>query len=329
MQTGKIVGTGPIDKIGLDILTPFGDIIIAPDNTEKSLVPLVKDAIALVVRGDGIANSTVIDAAPNLKVIGRTGAGYSNVDIAAATARSIPVIFTPGANARAVAEGAMAFIMALCKQIDYWDRQLKEGEWTSRNRSKPSDMQGSTLGIIGFGRIGQNLAKLAAPFDMTILAYDPFVTQEKADALNTEKTSLEELLKRSDFISIHAPLTEQTNGLINRQNLSLLKPGSYLVNMARGELIESLDILYDAMVNGQIAGVGLDVFAPEPPDVSHPIFELANCITSPHIHGMTPKAMARILETMAMDMASVLSGKNPKYIVNPEVLEGSEKVDQL
>ena len=320
MNSNKIVGTGPIDKIGTEILSPFGDIVIAPDNTEESLLPLMKDAVGLVVRGDGIASANVIESAPKLKVIGRTGAGFSNVDIQAATARKIPVVYTPGANARAVAEGTMAFIMALCKQIYYWDQRLKEGDWTSRNRSKPSDMQGSTLGIIGFGRIGQNLAKLAASFDMTILAYDPYATQEKADELKTQMTGLEELLKKSDFISIHAPLTEQTKGLINSQNLALVKPGAYLINMARGELVESLDILYDAMVNGQIAGVGLDVFAPEPPDVSHSIFGLANCITSPHVHGMTPKAMAKILETMAMDMAAVLRGDNPKFVVNPEVL---------
>lgn len=321
MKTSKIVATGPIDDIVVDILRPFGKIVIAADHTEESVLPLLEGAVALVVRGEGIANARVIEAGKDLKVIGRSGVGYDNVDIAAATSRKIPVVYTPGANARAVAEAAITFMLALCKRIFYWDEQLKKGNWRSRFESKPGDLDGACLGIIGFGSIGQILAELIHPFNMSVLAYDPYASQSRAEELDVELVNLDDLLRRSDFISIHAVLTAETKGLINRERLGLVKPGTYLINLARGGIIESLEVLYDAMKDGTLAGVGLDVFEPEPPDVSHPIFKLPNCLTSPHALGMTSGAMARIFKSMAEDMAKVLNGNRPQFVVNPGVFE--------
>lgn len=321
MSDAKIVGTGPIDQVALDILSPFGETVIASNGREEALLPLLDGAIALVVRGDGVANSRVIESAPELKVIGRTGAGYNNVDIAAATARRIPVVYAPGAGARAVAEAAVAMMLALCKNLFYWDEQLKKGNWQSRYTSKPGDFDGATLGIIGFGSIGRDLARLVAPFDMTVIAYDPYASPETAGELDVTLVDIDELMKRSDFISVHAPLTDETRGLINSERISLVKDGSYLVNLARGQLVENLDVLYEALKAGKLAGVGLDVFDPEPPDVTHPIFRLQNCITSPHALGMSVGAMFRIFKSMSEDMAAVLSGGRPKLVVNPEVFE--------
>jgi phosphoglycerate dehydrogenase-like enzyme len=180
-------------------------------------------------------------------------------------------------------------------------------------------LDGATLGIIGFGRIGQMLAELIRPFNVTILAYDPYVSNERAKQLETELVDLEALLERSDFISIHAALTDETQGLIDRDRMRQIKPGAYIVNLARGGLIESLDVLYEALESGKLGGVGLDVFQPEPPDVSHPIFQSPNCVTSPHALGLTPQAMTKIFESMANDMAAVFNGKSPRHVVNPEV----------
>ena len=319
MARPRIACTGPLDSVARDILEGYGDVVTADSNTEEALLPLLEGIVALVVRGDGVANARIIAAAKDLKVIGRTGAGYENVDIAAATARRIPVVYTPGANSRAVAEGAMALMLALCKNLAGWDRQLKRGDWKARFRSNPRDLEGATLGIVGFGRIGRSLAELARPFGMTLLAFDPYASPETARRLGVRLTGIDELMREADVISIHAALTPESKGLIDRRRLSLVKPGSYLLNLARGGIVESHDALHDALVRGTLAGVGLDVFDPEPPDVSHPIFSLPNCLTSPHVHGMTAGAMRRIWTSMAEDVCAVLDGRRPRFTVNPEV----------
>ena len=316
-----ILATGPIDQVAIDILRPFGEVQVTPNGEPESILPLVGDAIGIVVRGGGGVDRRVIEAGQNLRVIGRSGVGVDNVDVEAATRHGIPVVYTPAAGASAVAEGAMAYMLALCKQINYWDQQLKSGNWESREESRPADLYGAVLGIVGLGNIGQTLAKLARPFGMSILAHDPYVTPQRASELGVELVSLEHLLARADFISIHTPLTPETKGLINRQRLKLVKHGAYLINLARGGVVDSLDTLYEALKEGVLAGVGLDVFAPEPPDVSHPIFQLPNCLTSPHSMGMTEGAMTRIFQSMAEDMAAVLKGSRPRFVVNPEVFQ--------
>jgi D-3-phosphoglycerate dehydrogenase len=323
VKHARIVASGPVDKVAVEVLKPYGEIQIAPGGHPEDLIPLVDVAIGLILRGDGIANRDVIDAANDLKVIGRTGVGYDRVDIEAATRRGIPVIVTPGANARAVAEATLAFMLALCKNMPYWDRKLKSGAWKSRFGSRPGDLEGKTLGIIGFGNTGQAVAKLAHAFGMTLLASDPYQSGDRASRMGVELVELEVLLRRSDFISLHSALTPETEKLISRESLTLVKRGAYLVNLARGGLVESLDVLYEAIVEGRLEGVGLDVFEPEPPDTAHPIFQLENCITAPHALGMTDGAMTRIFSSMAEDMAAVLAGKRPRYVANPEALSYS------
>ena len=320
MTSPTIACSGPLGEVAIEILNPYGEIVVAQDSSEEALLQVLKGAVGLVLRGDGIGSARVIEAAPELKVIGRSGVGYDNVDIQAANARRIPVIITPGANSQAVAEAALAFMLALCKKMIHWDTQLKQGNWRSRFEQSSGDLEGATLGIIGFGRIGRKLAELIRPFGMTVLAYDPFVTKEAADTLDVELVELDELLTRSDFVSIHALLSEDTRGLINESRLKLMKPGSFLINLARGAIVENLDVLCEALKNGPLAGVGLDVFDPEPPDKGHPIFKLDNCLTSPHAICMSTRAMHRSFKMMAEDMAAVLDGRQPRFAANPEVL---------
>ena len=216
MTNAKILATGPIDQIAIDILSSKGEVSIAPDGKPPSLLPLLDDVIGLVVRGDGLANAEVIDAARDLKVIGRCGVGYDQVDVAAATRRNIPLVYAPGAGARAVAEASVALVLALAKRLSYWDREFKAGNWRSRYETKPGDLDGATLGIIGLGRIGQILAELIRPFNMTILSFDPYVTAEQAEPLGVEIVDLETLLARADFICLHAPSTPETPSRIGR-----------------------------------------------------------------------------------------------------------------
>ena len=315
-----VVATGPINRAAESILSPFGQMIIAADGSEETLLPLVDAAVALVVRGEGVASGSMIERAKHLKVIGRTGVGYNNIDIAAATRRGIPVVYTPGANARTVAEASIALLLAACKRVVYWDRELKSGNWSSRNTFSTMDMEGATLGIIGLGNIGRELALLARPFRMRLLAFDPYADLDQAASLGVEMISLEELLREANYICLHAVLTDETRGLVNRKNLQLVQRGSVIINLARGELIESLDVLEEALEEGRLAAVGLDVFAPEPPDVSHPIFARADCLTSPHALGMTTRCMDAIFLQMAEDMAAVLNGRRPRHAVNLETL---------
>ncbi len=322
-ENATILATGPIDQVAIDILSAFGEVQVTPNGEPESILPLVGDAIAIAVRGGGGVDRAVIEAGEKLRVIGRSGVGVDNVDVDAATRHGIPVVNTPAAGASAVAEGAMAYMLALCKQINHWDRQLKSGNWGSREESRSGDLYGAVLGILGLGNIGQTLSKLARPFGMQILGYDPYLKAERASELGVELVSLEHLLGAADFISIHTPLTPETKGLVNRQRMKLVKRGAYLINLARGGVIDSLDTLNEALNEGVLAGVGLDVFEPEPPDVAHPIFRHPNCLTSPHSLGMTQGAMTRIFQSMAQDMAAVLQGARPRFVVNPEVFQNA------
>ena len=319
MTAKKILCTGPIDDYATRTLGAFGEIVVA-DDPAGPIIPFLNDTVALVVRGEAEITKEVVDAGTDLKVIARSGVGYNNVDIAAATARGIPVVFTPGAMVASMAEGAIAMMLAMAKKLVYWDQQTKAGNWTSRFVTDHIDLEGKSLGVVGVGRIGRRTVQLAQAFGMQVSAFDPYVTAGDAEEMGVKLLSLDDLLGQSDFIVIHAALTEETVGLINGENLKCLKPGAFLVNLARGALIESLDIIYDALQDGRLRAVGLDVSEPEPPDVSHPIFQHPNCLTAPHVLGISKGAMDRVFRSMADDMAAILRGAAPRHVVNPEVL---------
>ena len=321
MTSPSIACSGPVGEVAIDILKPFGKIIVADDSSEEALLRILEGAVGLILRGDGIGSNRVIETATDLKVIGRSGVGYDRVDIQSANARRIPVIITPGANSQAVAEAALTYMLALSKKMIHWDIQLKQGNWRSRFEQSPGDLEGATLGIIGLGRIGCRLAQLIRPFGMRVLAYDPYVSEETASGQDIELVTLDELLQKSEFVTIHALLNEDTRGLINRARLSLMKPGSILINLARGAIVENLDVLYEALTDGPLAAAALDVFEPEPPDVSHPIFKLDNCLTAPHAICMSKRAMHKSFKMMAEDMAAVLQGRKPQFVANPEIFE--------
>ncbi len=319
-ERARIFATQPIDDYCATVLGRHGQIAFATDTTEAGMVRDIGDAVALIVRGPAPITARVMDAAPGLRVIGRTGVGYDKVDIAAATARSIAVVNTPVVGARAVGEAAIGFMLALCKRFAFWDRELKRGNWDSRYTDQGGDLDGQTLGIVGLGNIGAVVAVMAQPFAMTVIAHDPYVSPGHAAALGVELVPMDELMARADFVSLHCPQTEETRGMIDRRRLALMKPGSYLVNLARGGVIESLDLLDEMLGNGHLAGVALDVFDPAPPDVAHPLFARDNVIASPHAIATSAGAMKRIFRAMSDDMAAVLDGRRPRNIVNPEVL---------
>jgi D-3-phosphoglycerate dehydrogenase len=328
MGETKIVATGSIPPVVEETLGRFGKILVAPRTDEESLIALMPGTVGLLARGVTRISGKLINAAPELRVIGRSGVGYDTVDIAAATARGIPVVFTPGAGSVAVAEGAIAMMLALAKRLPDLDRDTRAGRWEARDTTVIADFKGATLGIVGLGRIGRETARMAKAFQMRILAYDPLVSQDSIEAAEIELTDLDSLLAQADFVSIHAPLNDSTKGLFGRKLLSSMKPGAILVNLARGGLFESLDAVYEALESGRLSAVGLDVYPQEPPDVSHPIFSHPRALCTPHAMGLSVGASRNIFTMVSEDMAAVLDGRVPRNVVNPEVFAEMPRTSQ-
>ena len=320
MKDKRIVLSGPINQSAIDLLSQVATVQIAPASDEETMLGLLENTIGLVARGEGRVTGRMINACDSLRVIGRSGAGYDTVDIKAATQRKVPVVYAP-VGSFAVAEGALAMLMALVKKIPACDRIVKSNQWQKRYEFSTGDMAEHTLGIVGLGRIGSYLAKLAQPFEMTILGYDPYVSPENSREKGVEPVELDDLLERSDYVSLHVPLSEKTRGLINGDRIARMKKGAILINAARGGIVESLDVLAEGLESGQLGAVGLDVFPTEPPDISHRIFKNPNCVCTPHMLGVSELAMERICQTMAQGMTDVLKGCTPRYCVNPEVFE--------
>jgi D-3-phosphoglycerate dehydrogenase / 2-oxoglutarate reductase len=320
MTNERILSTAPLDRLPIQILEQVAPVEISPATDEGTLLERLDRTIAIVARGvEAKISARIIESAPTLRVIGRPGAGYDTVDIAAATLRRIPVIYAP-VSSFAVAEGALALLLALVKKIPFCDTIVRQGQWQRRYEFSTGDMAEHTLGIIGLGKIGAGLARLAQPFEMTILGCDPLVTTERGRELGVTLVDLNELLQRSDYISIHVPLNRDTQGLINRERIARMKRGAFLVNTSRGGVVESLDVLAEGLESGQLGAVGLDVFPAEPPDTSHRLFQDPRLVCAPHMVGVSNLAMERIYRSMATDMVAVLRGQPPRFCVNPEIL---------
>jgi D-3-phosphoglycerate dehydrogenase / 2-oxoglutarate reductase len=316
---GRILVTGMTLPIVEELLSPFGQVEVTRNTDEQSLIALMKGTIAVIARGMTQISGSVIHAGKDLRVIGRTGSGYDSIDVEAATGRRIPVVYAPGAGARAVAEGTLCMILACAKRLKEFDIKMVHGEWEARERFAPGDLEGAVLGIVGLGRIGREVARLAKNFGMRILTYDPLISPQTAEQSGAELVQLNELFAKSDFISLHAPSNKQTRGMINRERLRGVKKGVVLINLARGGLLESLDVLDEFLANGRLSAVGLDVYPEEPPDTSHPIFRRPNVIYTPHVMGLSRKAAHATFAAVSEGMAAVLRGKIPANVVNPEV----------
>lgn len=319
----RILATGPVPSLARELLSPFASIEVASSTDEPNLISLAQGAIGLIVRGVVPISRRLIEAGTDLRVIGRTGAGYDNVDIHAATKHGIPVVFAPGAGTRAVAEGTLLMLLALAKRLRELDEKTRAGQWSARDELAIGDLYGATLGIIGLGRIGSQVGRLAQAFGMKVIANDPMVAKDAAAAMGVGLVSLEELLGSADFISLHAPLNEHTRELVNAVRLRLVKRGAVLVNLARGGLLADLDVLYEALESGRLSALGLDVYPNEPPNVSHPIFRRVDVICTPHCMGLSSRAAHATFSMVSEGMADVLRGRIPANVVNPEVFSAT------
>ena len=321
-ERGPILALGPVDALVADHLRPFGEIVEVGSGGQ-SLAEFLPLAIGLIARGSSVVDRRLITAAPRLRVIGRSGVGVDLVDLASASERHIPVVVTPNAGTNAVAEGALALILHLVKRLGPLTELVRDGHWAERESVDVGDLEGATLGIVGFGRIGRRLAELGKVLNMHVVACDPYGDPVTAAGLGVELVDLERLAETADVISLHAPLTTETTRLIDDAVLAWVRRGTVLVNCGRGGLLD-LDAVHAALLDGRLAGVGLDVYEPEPPPPGgHRLFRHPAVVLTPHVLGLSRRARRRIFEEMAAGMAAVLAGGRAAHIANPEIYEGA------
>ena len=297
---------------GYDVGSPEKNALLTDEDTLEALQGCVA-----VIAGSDPYTDRVLAGLPQLRIISRNGVGYDRIDVAAATRRGVAVTITPDSNHQAVAEHALALMLAVARSIAQSAIDTRSGNW--RRRSVAIPLRGRTLGILGLGRIGRSVAIRAAAFGMRLLAFEKFPDMPFVKAHAIELVDLDTLLSRSDFVTLHMPMSAETKEIINRQTLARMQPGSVLINTARGALVNEPDLV-EAIKSGHLAGAGLDVLATEPPPEDHPLLALDNVIVSPHIAAFDSQAIEEMAIDAARNILDLFAGKWPAAsIVNPEV----------
>ena len=293
--------------------------VSAPGKMERAaLLKAVADAHALIIRSGVTADADLLAHAPQLKAIARAGVGVDNVDLAAAIARGIVVMNTPGGNTISTAEHAFGLMIALSRHIAQGHQSLAEGRW-DRKAFTGVELKGKTLGIIGLGRIGQAIATRAQAFEMNVIAHDPYLPPAIAEAINVPLLALDEVYTRSDYLTLHAMVTDETRRMINADTIATMKEGVRIINAARGALIHSAD-LAAALKSGKVAGAALDVYEQEPPPADHPLIGLPNVLHTPHLAASTSDAQVTVaVEAAQMIVDFLLEGKAAN-VCNPQVM---------
>ena len=309
-----------VNRKAIDILKKSQGIrVTAPGKMERgALLDSLSDVHALIIRSAVTADAELIAAAPKLKAIARAGVGVDNVDLPKASAKGVVVMNTPGGNTISTAEYAFGLMLALSRHIPQGHQSLAAGRW-ERKRFVGLELKGKTLGIIGLGRIGQALALRAQAFSMTVIAYDPYLPPEAADALKVPLVSLQEVCARSDYLSLHPLITHETRHIIHSGAIALMKDGIRIINTARGALINASD-LAQALHTGKVAGAALDVYETEPPPADHPLVGLPNVIHTPHLAASTSDAQVTVaIEAARLIIDYLLHGKAAN-VCNPDSL---------
>jgi D-3-phosphoglycerate dehydrogenase len=308
----KIVVCDPISPKGIALLQqrPEFEVVVLPKRlSEPELLPVVADAVALLVRSETKVTRKVIESAPKLRVVGRAGVGVDNVDVEAATQHGVVVMNTPGGNTVTTAELSFAMLLALARKVPQAYTSMTAGKW-DRKLFQGMELLGKTLGILGMGRIGSEVAKRALVFGMRVIAYDPYLTAERARTLGVEfADSVDDVDRVADFITVHMPVTPETKHMLNAAAFTKMKPGVRLVNCARGEIISENDLLA-ALESGKVAGAALDFFAVEPLPADHPYRKQPNVILTPHLGASTQEAQEKCgIEVAEVVTAYLLTGE--------------------
>lgn len=311
----KILMCDPISDEGIKLLydTPGIEITKKFKSTEEELMEIVSEYEAILVRSQTKITAAIMEKATNLKVIGRAGVGVDNIDVDAATLKGVVVVNAPEGNTIAAAEHTMAMMLAMARNIPQANQKLKEKVW-DRKTFMGVELRNKTLGVIGLGKIGSQVAKRAKAFDMNVIGYDPYISKAKAKLLDIELVDLVDLFILSDFITIHLPKTEETKNILNKEAFSLMKDGVRIINCARGGIVDEI-ALQEAIEKGKVAGAALDVFAKEP-NVDNPLFELPQVVATPHLGASTEEAQVTVAHEVAEEVLRVLKGEPVKTAVN-------------
>jgi D-3-phosphoglycerate dehydrogenase len=316
----KVIVADKISERGVQLLKEQAgwNVVLT---TRENLNAEIADADALIVRSATKVTAELMDKAPKLRAVGRAGVGVDNIDLEGATKRGVLVMSTPGGNAISVAEHTFALLLALARQVPRLDKAIHEGRW-EKSSAAGTEVRGKTLGLIGLGRIGSEVAVRAEAFDMHVLGYDPYISEAAAREINVELVPLETLLAESDFISLHTALSPATQNLINAATIEKMKKGARIINAARGELIDEA-ALASALKSGQLAGAALDVFAEEPPKNS-PLIGLVNVIGTPHVAGSTAEAQEEVGTQVAVQIKDYLADGIIRNAVNLPALSADQ-----
>ena len=322
-MTKKVLVSDPITQPGIDLLEENG--VEVTYNTELSYEELLEEIgkyNGIILRSMTPLNEEVLAKATNLEVIARAGSGYDNIDIDAASKQGIIVLNTPGENTISAAEQTMALMLAVSRNTVQANNAINKGIW-DRNKYMGAELNGKTLGIIGLGRVGSNVAKRAQAFNMTVIANDPYIPEERGERLGVELVSKDELYERSDYVTIHTPLTDETEHLLNKDSFAKMKDGTYIVNAARGKCVDRFD-LEEAINNGKIAGAGLDVHEEEPPGEDYNLIDVEEVILAPHLGGTTVAAMDNVAIEAAKQALMVFNDELPRTPLNVPRLQPEE-----
>ncbi len=318
----RILVADPLAEEGLALLRRHGQVDVRTGLSPQDLARIIGDYDALIVRSGTRVTREVLAAASRLKVVARAGVGVDNIDVDAATELGILVVNAPTGNIVAAAEHTIALLMALARRVPQAHLSMRQGEW-NRKRFIGVEVREKVLGLIGLGRVASEVARRAHGLDMHVLAYDPYVSEEQARKVGAHLVSLDEVLSRADFLSLHLPLTPETRGFMSAERLARMKPGAYLINTSRGGVLDERALL-EALDSGHLAGAALDVFAEEPLPVEHPLRRHPKVILTPHIGGSTVEAQARVATDAAEQVIAVLQGKPAPYAVNAPIVPPQE-----
>jgi D-3-phosphoglycerate dehydrogenase len=322
-NAAKLVVIGRLHDAGYALLGGRDDIDLLrlDEPTRESVAAAIVDADAVAIR-TFVLDRDLVERAEKLRLVSRHGVGYDNLDIAALTERGVPVALVGNVNAATVAEHALFFMLTLAKRGFAHDRATRSGDWAFRNRFAATELDGKTVLICGFGRIGRGVARRCAAFDMNVAIFDPVVddTVVFADGYRYVET-LDDGLAQADFVTVHAPLTPETTHMIDARALALMKPSAFVINTARGGLVDEA-ALTDALQANRLAGAALDVFEAEPPDPANPLFALPNVVLSPHMGGLTEECAVRMAEVTIRNVLDLVDGKlDHDLVVNREVFK--------
>jgi len=316
-QRPRILIADPVAPEGIELLRSAGDVDVNTGLAPDALIDIIGNYDALVVRSETKVTRPVLEAATRMQVVGRAGVGVDNIDLDAATERGVIVVNAPQGNTVAAAEHTVALLMALARHVPQADASMRAGKW-DRKTYIGTEIRGKTLGIVGLGKIGSEVARRAVAMEMRVLAHDPFVPVERVRALGVESVDFEQLIMLSDFISVHPPLTAATQGIIGEAEMARMKDGVRLINVARGGIIDEA-ALAAAVASGKVGGAAIDVFTAEPP-VDNPLLGDPRIIVTPHLGASTAEAQERVAVDVAEQIVEVFGGKPARYAVNAPML---------